>query len=258
MPGSFRHTPAAEALLPLRGRTIRDRAELARHPHAEPRAAAGLVIAAAPGGIAAHHLALQRAQRDRKWRRAGGARNGHEVVDFVGKLHGICEHGHAAERRPEHAGDAFDTERTQCLATRARDVLHRDLGEIRRRTGGPSRGSIDTGLEEPNGLPSELMQTTKKRRVSIGLPSPSIDSHQPGLGSAGDDATCALGDSPVKITMVLSRASFSCPQLSYATTGCSSTPPRYRRSGASRIASRVAGNSSLMTGDVRGTAMSMH
>ena len=114
--------------------------------------------------------------------------------------------------------------------------------------GRPVRGSIDTGLEEPNGLPSELMQTTKKRRVSIGLPSPSIGSHQPGFGSAGDDATCAGGDRPVKITTTLSRAAFRRPQVSYATTGCSSTPPRYRRSGAPRIASRVPGNSSLRLG----------
>ena len=70
------------------------------------------------------------------------------------------------------------------------------------------------GLEEPNGLPSELTQTTKKRLVSSGRPSPIMLSHQPGLGSAGEDAACAEGDSPVKITIVLSRAAFSDPQHS--------------------------------------------
>ena len=80
--------------------------------------------------------------------------------------------------------------------------------------GRPVRGSIEAGPDEPNGLPSELTQTTKKRLVSIGLPSPIIGSHQPGFGSAGDDAACADGDSPVNSRIVLSRASFSRPQVS--------------------------------------------
>ena len=41
----------------------------------------------------------------------------------------------------------------------ARDVLDRDLGKLAP-YGRPVAGSIDTGLDEPNGLPSELMQTT--------------------------------------------------------------------------------------------------
>src|SRR5215207_7489149 len=80
--------------------------------------------------------------------------------------------------------------------------------------GRPVLRLMEAGLDDPNGLPSELMQTTKKRLVSIGLPSPSIDSHQPGFGSAGEEATCALGDRPVKITMVLSRSALSLPQVS--------------------------------------------
>src|SRR5215213_6426239 len=67
------HPLAAEALLPLSGRSVGDRAELAREPHAEARTATGFVVAAMPGGVAAHHFALQRAQRYGKRRRAGGA-----------------------------------------------------------------------------------------------------------------------------------------------------------------------------------------
>ena len=80
--------------------------------------------------------------------------------------------------------------------------------------GRPVRGSIEAGPEEPNGLPSELTQTTKKRRVSIGWPSPIIDSHQPGVGSSAEDAACAGGDSPVNSSTVLSRAAFGRPQHS--------------------------------------------
>jgi hypothetical protein len=58
------------------------------------------------------------------------------------------------------------------------------------------------------------MQTTKNRLVSIGLPAPIIDSHQPGFGSAGDEAACADGDRPVNSRNVLSRAAFSVPRVS--------------------------------------------
>jgi len=58
------------------------------------------------------------------------------------------------------------------------------------------------------------MQRTKNRSVSIGLPAPIIDSHQPGFGSAADDAACAEGESPVKSSSVLSRAAFSVPRVS--------------------------------------------
>ena len=47
------------------------------------------------------------------------------------------------------------------------------------RYGWPVAGLIDAGEVEPNGLPSELMQMTKKRRVSIGRPGPIMSSHQP-------------------------------------------------------------------------------
>src|SRR5512143_1764324 len=69
--------------------------------------------------------------------------------------------------------------------------------------GRPVDGSIEAGLDEPNGLPSEFTQTTKNRRVSIGRPSPTIVSHQPGRGSSGDDAACADGDSPVNSSTAL-------------------------------------------------------
>jgi hypothetical protein len=80
--------------------------------------------------------------------------------------------------------------------------------------GRPVRGSMDAGPDEPNGLPSELTHTTKKRPVSIGLPSPIIDSHQPRFGSSGEDAACADGDRPVNSSTVLSRAALSWPHVS--------------------------------------------
>ncbi len=73
---------------------------------------------------------------------------------------------------------------------------------------------MDAGLEEPKGLPSEFTQTTKYRPVSSGLPSPIMVSHQPGRGSLGEDAAWAVGERPVNISSVLSRASFSRPQHS--------------------------------------------
>ena len=67
---------------------------------------------------------------------------------------------------------------------------------------------------DPKQLPSELMQMTKKRRVSIGRDGPTISSHQPGDGSSGEDVAWADGDMPVKIRMALSRAALSWPQVS--------------------------------------------
>ena len=43
---------------------------------------------------------------------------------------------------------------------------------------------------------------------------------------AGEEAACADGDRPVNSSSVLSRAAFGEPQVSYATTGCSISPPR--------------------------------
>ncbi|GIK33648.1 MAG: hypothetical protein AMXMBFR45_16180 [Gammaproteobacteria bacterium] len=67
---------------------------------------------------------------------------------------------------------------------------------------------------EPKQLPSEFTQMTWKRRVSIGREGPIISSHQPGVGSAAEDAACAEGERPVKISTALSRAALSSPQLS--------------------------------------------
>jgi hypothetical protein len=47
---------------------------------------------------------------------------------------------------------------------------------------------IEIGDVEPNGLPSELMQMTNKRRVSIGRPGPIMSSHQPCEGSSVEEA----------------------------------------------------------------------
>ena len=56
------------------------------------------------------------------------------------------------------------------------------------RTGPPAADPVD-----PKQLPSELMQMTKKRRVSMGRDGPTISSHQPGDGSSGDELACAVG-----------------------------------------------------------------
>ncbi len=61
-------------------------------------------------------------------------------------------------------------------------------------------------------LPSTLAQITKKRSVSIGLPGPTIRSHQPGLPVIG----CGLATywSPVsawQTRIALSFAAFSAP-----------------------------------------------
>ena len=75
-------------------------------------------------------------------------------------------------------------------------------------------GLILAGPVEPKQLPSELTHTTKYRLVSIGLPGPSMSSHQPAEGSLGDEAAWAEGESPVKIRMQLSLASSNSPQVS--------------------------------------------
>lgn len=56
---------------------------------------------------------------------------------------------------------------------------------------------MDAGPVEPKQLPSEFTQTTKSRSVSSALPGPIIGSHQPGRGSAADDAAWAEGERPV-------------------------------------------------------------
>ena len=78
----------------------------------------------------------------------------------------------------------------------------------------PVAGSIEIGDVEPNGLPSELMQMTKKRRVSIGRPGPIMSSHHPCAGSSLDEAACADGDRPVKIMTALSCRASGSPQVS--------------------------------------------
>ena len=50
--------------------------------------------------------------------------------------------------------------------------------------------------------------------VSIGLPAPSISSHQPGLRSAVDEAACAEGDRPVNNNTALLRSGANSPQVS--------------------------------------------
>src|SRR5688572_2165556 len=121
--------------------------------------------------------------------------------------------------------------------------------------GRPDAGAIESGLDDPKGLPSELMQTTCQRRVSMGRASPIIDSHHPSAGSRAEDAACADGDSPVKSSTVLSSAGLRRPQLSYATTGFAIDPPRYSRSGCGRFTSFRAGKSGGTCGGLMATDM---
>jgi hypothetical protein len=63
-------------------------------------------------------------------------------------------------------------------------------------------------------LPSVFTQITNQRSVSIALPGPTMSSHQPGEGSSAFDAACALGESPVRMTIALPRAASISPQVS--------------------------------------------
>src|SRR5262249_13530166 len=98
----------------------------------------------------------------------------------------------------------------------------------------PVTGSTEAGPVEPLQLPSVFAQITNQRLVSIGLPGPSISSHQPGDGSLAFDAACALGDSPVRMKTALSRAALSVPQVSYARRAPVSAPPRFIANGEGR------------------------
>ena len=125
---------AAEALRPFLRRAIRDHAELAREAHALHRNRIGAVVAFVPGRIAADHFPLQRAQRDRERRRARRRRNRHDAARFVREQRAVREHGHAAERRPDHGGELLDAERDGDFMSGARDVLdgeHRERQSIR-------------------------------------------------------------------------------------------------------------------------------
>src|SRR5690606_14498186 len=83
-----------------------------------------------------------------------------------------------------------------------------------RRYGSPVAGLVDAGPVDPLQLPSALKQTTCQRSVSIGLPGPSIASHQPAAGLPSLAAAWASGDRPVRIRMVLSPAALRVPQVS--------------------------------------------
>lgn len=83
-----------------------------------------------------------------------------------------------------------------------------------RRYGCPVAGSMLAGPVEPLQLPSELTHTTNQRLVSIGLPGPSIGSHQPAAGLPALAAACASGDRPVTSRIALPACASSVPQVS--------------------------------------------
>ncbi len=81
-------------------------------------------------------------------------------------------------------------------------------------SGAPVAASGVAGPLVPMQLPSTLAQMTWKRSVSIGLPGPSIASHQPGSGLPAFAAACASGDRPLRTRIALSPAALGAPQVS--------------------------------------------
>ena len=145
-------------------------------------------------------------------------------------------------RSCRRARDRATARRARCRARAATSWPARAMSstatrETCSRRGGRSRDRSTTGQDEPNGLPSELMHMTKKRRVSIGLPG--ADHRFPParlrIGSR-DEAAWADGERPVKITIALSCARPGRPRFH--------TRPRRsatRRRGASGTAVAVSG-----------------
>src|SRR5688500_13713378 len=95
-----------------------------------------------------------------------------------------------------HASRSMPSERTQAKAASAPSSI--DRSGKSRRYGSPVAGLIEAGPVEPLQLPNEFTHTTNQQLVSIGLPGPTIASHQPGSGLAALLATCAVGDRPVR------------------------------------------------------------
>src|SRR5690606_5702172 len=102
-------------------------------------------------------------------------------------------------------------------------------------------GLSEAGPVEPLQLPRALTQTTNQRRVSTGLPGPSIASHQPGDGSCGPEAAWASGDRPVRISTALPPSASSVPQVSKATRAPCSAPPRFMGNGEGSAWKRLPG-----------------
>ena len=82
------------------------------------------------------------------------------------------------------------------------------------RYGRPEAGFTEAGPGEPKQLPSEFTHITNQRSVSMARPGPIMLSHQPGVGSAADEAAWDAGLRPVNSRMALLRSAFSAPQHS--------------------------------------------
>ena len=91
------------------------------------------------------------------------------------------QRGHAAHRVADHAGEALDAEAAHDVRGGVGAVLDATGPGSRGDRAAPVAGSIDAGPVEPLQLPSEFTQITNQRSLSIGLPGPSIASHQPGF-----------------------------------------------------------------------------
>ena len=189
---------------------VGDRAELAREAQPRARPATGLVRrrCATPGRCARSRAAASaaRSPEPMRWSRPR-SRSARRPRRDTGRSTPApsCRRATARRRRPRARCRARAAPRAPALAMSSTE-------SSRKRRAVRPAGRADRsrrGLDEPNGLPSELTQTTCQRRVSMGRASPIIDSHQPGVGSAAEDAACADGDSPVKSSTVLSSAAIA-------------------------------------------------
>ena len=112
---------------------------------------------------------------------------------------------------PSDAEQALDAEPVEQHRLRAHHVADGDDGKSSAK-GLPVAGLVEAGPVVPMQPPSTLEQMTKKRSVSIGLPGPTIISHQPGLPVTGWMlATCWSPVSAWQTSMALELAAFSVP-----------------------------------------------
>ena len=110
---------------------------------------------------------------------------GTAVNDAVAVARGPFQHLHAAHRAADHAEQLVDAEMVDQRHLRVDHVADGDDGEIEAPGLAGLRIDAWPGPVEPMQPPSTLGQMTKKRLVSIGLPGPTMVSHQPGLPVTG-------------------------------------------------------------------------
>ncbi len=111
--------------------------------------------------------------------------------------------------------ELLDAQRAHDLVAAARDVLDRQLREIRADRRWPVAGSIEAG---PGGAEAAAQRIHADDEVAVGVDGLAGADHllPPALARdrRGDDAACAEGDRPVNSRIALLRAALSSPQLS--------------------------------------------